>query len=459
MPSTLNIQVRRAGYVDLQQQVLAKPGESAASVRIELTPQAVIFGKLTDEDAFPVADVMVEVQRYRLVDGRMQLGTVGYARSNDRGEFRAANLAAGRYYLRLNTAMGDLSIWDPRYLPQFFPGTLDARDNGVIEVKAGEQHGIEFHVVKQTGSTVAGRVLAPGGQPWTPAAVAGMVNLLPNISIRVNSPTASYTVRSIQAQHDGTFSLPQIPPGTYLMEARVGSDLQALQEIQVGSSDQRDIVLTLRVPKPADLSGTVVLEGNAKPGAYAIGLRAMMGPPLSAISNEDGTFVVKGVLPGHYNVMVSPDMSRISNAAEMMRRGARMPAFGHPVSARYGDREVLQGGFDFDGTSTDSLLIHLVAATAILSGQLLNAGGQPLASGAVLFQGDAPGHRSLIQTQPDGTFQTALPSGKYHVYAVADPGQVQSLDDPAYLKAHDSDFPLLQVAEGKNPSVTLRLAK
>jgi hypothetical protein len=446
------LQTQRAGYIDKFQQVASKPGEKLASVRIELVPQSVIFGKITDEDGFPVADANVEILRYQTIDGRMQLGMVRGDHTNDRGEFRAYNLPAGRYYVRLNSNRGSaLFNWDSRYGMQFYPGTLEPGDSGIVEVKTGEQRSIEFHAAKQHGATVTGQVLMPGGQVWAPAG-NGMLSPVPMVSLRVNSSRGYNVVGTAPVlQRDGSFSLPQIPPGSYTLEARIGNfntpEFLAMQQIEVGSSDQRGITLTLHAVAPVDIAGTLAVEGKSKPGAFAIGLRAVgMGSTPSAVSNEDGTFVVKGVLPGHYNVMVMPDRSQAGGTFG-----------GNPVSVRYGDREAVHDGFDFDGTSTETLQIKLVASTALLSGTLLNAAGQPASFGSVLFQGDDDAHRAWIRTETDGTFQTAMPPGKYHIYAVLDLGQMQNLEDPDYRQAHGNDFPLLQVVDGKNPAVALRM--
>jgi len=50
-----------------------------------------------------------------------------------------------------------------------------------------------------------------------------------------------------------------------------------------------------------------------------------------------------------------------------------------------------------------------------------------------------------------------MPPGKYHIYAVLDLGQMQSLEDPDYRQAHSNDFPLLQVVDGKNPAIALKM--
>jgi hypothetical protein len=438
----MSVQVTRPGYLMRNQSVAIKPGESVATVRIELTPQAVISGKVIDEDGFPVQESL-ETLHYG-VDGsteRVELFRVGAgAASDDRGEFRITNLAAGRYYVRLNTSGHRLTSWDPRYAAQFYPGTLEPSDSGVIEVKAGQERKIEFHVAKQRGVIVAGRV-----------AMADGTRLPPGLLMSLSGH--SYFAVTAQVQGDGTFSFSQIPSGTYRLEAQIGNhpgDL-ALQEVQVGSTDVRNLELALHPVTPVDLTGTIVLEGNAHPGPYSIQIHARWASGTSVVSSEDGTFVIKGLLPGHYYVQASSASTNNNGFPRSM---------GRPASIRYGNQEAVKDGFEFDGTSNETLHIQMVIPPRTgLRVRLLDADGRPIESGgAVLLQGDDPANRFLAGIASDGAFNIGpLPPGKYHVYAVADAGDARLFDDPNYLHLHSGDFPAVQLAEQKGETITLRL--
>jgi hypothetical protein len=437
------VYVRRPGYLDRHRHVDVKPDENSATLRIELIPQAVISGRVTDEDGFPVAGA-VDVLHYEILfDHRPQLVRFNSVPCNDRGEFRIAGLSAGHYYLRAIMS-SEMSMWDSRYVPQFYPGTLAPADAGVIEVKAGEQRsGIEFHAAKQRGATLSGRALMADGSRW-----AGYP---PTLSLNLNDGIRYLVANPVQAQADGSFSIPHVPPGNFIIEARNGNspgDL-AVQEIQVGSDDVRNIALTLHAPTPVDLPGTVVLEGGpTSSGPYSIELTNNEGRHATAISDENGAFVLKGVLPGHYSVIATPAAG--SN-------GLRLGWF--PDSYLYGGREIRPNGLSFDGTSSDTLRLQLkVPPRSGVRGQVLDANGQAVSAAAILLQGDDPAQRVLIGSRDDGTFQAdALPPGRYHVYAVADAGQAHLLDDPMYRQAHSGDFPVVTVVDKSWPAITLKL--
>ncbi len=84
------------------QTVLLTAGTPVHDVKVRLAPQAVITGRVLDEQGDPVQNVSVIAMTSRMVDGaRRFLGSVP-ASANDIGEYRIAGLAAGRYVLCAN---------------------------------------------------------------------------------------------------------------------------------------------------------------------------------------------------------------------------------------------------------------------------------------------------------------------------------------------------------------------
>src|ERR1035441_3591003 len=102
------LQVTRPGYLEASN-VRPPAGQDLA---IRLTPEAVISGKLEDEDGFPVEGAQVELMGYREINGERRLVGVRWGRSNDLGEYRVGGVAAGRYYLRVSN--GNARNWDNR---------------------------------------------------------------------------------------------------------------------------------------------------------------------------------------------------------------------------------------------------------------------------------------------------------------------------------------------------------
>ena len=77
-------------------------GQRVTDIVIKLMPQAVITGRILDEDNEPVSNVTVQPLGYAYVQGKRQLLPASSAQSNDLGEYRIHGLSAGKYYLMAN---------------------------------------------------------------------------------------------------------------------------------------------------------------------------------------------------------------------------------------------------------------------------------------------------------------------------------------------------------------------
>ena len=74
-------------------------GQDMRTLAFKLQPNAVASGRVLDEDGEPMPDVMVAALKGMYQRGRRQFMPLGSAMTNDLGEYRIANLAAGRYLL------------------------------------------------------------------------------------------------------------------------------------------------------------------------------------------------------------------------------------------------------------------------------------------------------------------------------------------------------------------------
>jgi hypothetical protein len=214
--------------------------------------------------------------------------------------------------------------------------------------------------------------------------------------------------------------------------------------------DLRDLVLTLHEVQAVDVPGTVVVDGGGTPGRMSISLRATSGPGVTARSEEDGSFVLKGLLPGHYDMQVIPDFLFSAGTSGLAAQMRSMVA----TSARLGEKEVLQKGLDVDSQPVGPMKITMGKPITI-SGKIVDAAGQPVAGQIVFFLSAAATSGTI--SDAEGTFH-AFPraAGEYHVYALPDQN---SVTDPDYLKEHEKDFPVVRVVAGENPPILLRWTK
>ena len=236
--------VSRAGYLP-PKSLFVTPGQNSVNLRFQLTPQAVISGKLEDEDGFPVEGARVEAVPYDMVNGQPKLRKFAATdMSNDLGEFRLAILSAGSYYIYVTPS--GYRKWDPRYARQYYPGLLDPLVGNAIQVAAGQEHsGLSFTLKKFEGVTVTGHVVVP----------PGLTNdTLPNM-LRLEAADGSYYSAGSTRwrQDDPTFTFRHVQPGTYTLSGSSASTAQqpsgagiVHEEVEVTGTDVTGVVATVR---------------------------------------------------------------------------------------------------------------------------------------------------------------------------------------------------------------------
>ena len=439
----LPLRVVHAGFLRSERPLLPSAGQGNAG-RIELVPGATISGKIVDEEGLPV-EAQVWAVQYNMANGKKTAGPVAMTQSDDLGQYRLCKLRAGRYWIYAGS--GSAGNWDRRYLARYYPGTLRPEDSGQIEVEAGrERDSVDIRLTRYEGVTVSGRIETPAGADTSP-----------RLPVSLESDTASLDMFYSPLQRDGSFIIRHVPPGDYVLREQLGNgpakagDLVVEQKLRVGDADERDIVIKATELRAVDLAGTILLKGGGSLSPMNIRLSGGNRPP-STLSQEDGSFILKGLLPGHYDVQVFPVMKLVKGAFDP---GA-LPGACFPISAQLGEKEVLETGLDLDGSSDGALQIT-VANYIKVAGQLLDGSGEPVSGGILLALTSGPeprpGGTAIIQADGKFTLMMQHP-GDYHIYLSGGQGD---LENPDYLKKHEADFPPLTVAEGANPPLALRL--
>src|SRR5262249_44983123 len=182
-PGTYLLSARRAGYLDQgyaahDPQVVGPPvklnaGDRLSDINFKLTPQSLLYGKITDEDGDPVTNAQVDVLRLSYAGGRRQFASTGYVISQDDGSFVVGNLSPGRYFvsaaLRAEDQQGTIARKPLReaYVPTYSPNTADPAAAAPVEIAAGaEVRGIAVRLRKSRVFHIRGRVVSiAGGNP------------------------------------------------------------------------------------------------------------------------------------------------------------------------------------------------------------------------------------------------------------------------------------------------------
>ncbi len=349
-PGRYNLWAERSGFI--RQSYGAKHGLSGGTtialaagqhlkdISLQLTPQAVLSGKVTDEDGDPLGRTQVRVVQIGYRNGKRQPTSRQNGMSDEEGEFKLSNLPPGRYYVCTGTparrasfeaarsADRDPAKAKPResYAPACYPSATDATSAVAIDVSAGQTiAGIDIRLHKSAVVRVKGQLSgAVPGHPYDQV----QVSLYPADPAEA---VFNFSGGSGSVDKKGDFELSNVHPGSYRLTAMVfQGNPQTLgsQPIQVGHEGEQEMP-----PHAIDLSGGVlgelrvfvkmaagevdgvVHDDNSQPAAGA-NVTLVPDPPNpdqqqlyhSASTDQNGSFQLKNLAPGNYRVYAWEDL-------------------------------------------------------------------------------------------------------------------------------------------------------
>ena len=278
-PWTYALRLRRAGLASEIVDRLApdKLGPaSAASARVfRMSTESLARGRVVDaETGAPVAGALL--QAARAPEDALE---VSEARSGADGTFVLGGLEARRYSLRVSK-FGWKSVTTKNALTA--PATR-------LVVKLSH------------GTVIRGVVQNADGSPEPNATVAAVLSDVPG------APTLPIFWTT---DPEGSFAQDHFAAGTYYLWARRG-DMLAYPPEKIELADKGDVAVELRLDhKGARVTGQVVPRPGYRlsPGTRALllGRSPSLGFPRPAVGalDQDGRFLVAGVLPGRYELSV-----------------------------------------------------------------------------------------------------------------------------------------------------------
>jgi hypothetical protein len=429
------VQASGVGWLDRPAPIHPESGQNGAGIKLRMLPEAVISGKVEDEDGWPVFQARVMAICYFVRNGWQQVAS---GQTNDLGEYRIAKLLPGRYWLMVRPS-GRVEQWDLRYTTTYYPGPPAAPDSRALSLAIGQQvSGLNIRLRKEEGRQVRGRVIWPEGIP-IPANALQMQSGDPGGPFVVN--------RSVSLAPDGAFVARHVPPGSYRLAVEVRNSPNpntvptqaAYRRIEVADADIDDLVLEVKPVTGQDVAGTLATDAGMKPDSFQVVL-AHGGQLFTAQPSPNGYFVVHGVPPGPYLVVLrSPDGRSI----------------GH-LQVRYGDAPAIRGEIQLDVQPASPLRITVLPPGIPLHGSVKDADNRPIAGAPVAIWGGSDERYSFSSTVAGGGFTVEAPlPGEYHVYIVDDLVLSRLLEDSEYLKTHVDDYPPVTVVQGRNPPLEL----
>lgn len=437
-----------------------KDAQIIERVDFALPRGGVIAGRIVDEFGEAVAGVPVSAMRYQFIQGRRQLRPVNTATTNDLGEYRIYGLSPSQYYV--SAAMRGPFLGDvvtsgdagSAYVPTYFPGTSNAGDAQRVSLGIGQTMGdVNLALIAARAARVTGMAVTSDGQPMTGA----MLMILNRSSMMM---TSSSVIRP-----DGTFTLSNLSPGDYTLQARSmmvdptsANPETAMASLTVNSEDVAGVRLVGM--RSVTVTGRVILESSAPPSARSAvpALRVFTSPVVpddmlggaSAPLKEDVSFELK-VRPGKVVLRVG---SAVPGGTTQSLKAVRLHG-----------SDVTDTGFEVKpGEEVSGLEVELTSKQSEVSGLVTNTRGDAVKDYTVIIFGRdrdrwQPGSRFLQTARPDqdGRYKVkGLPVGDYHAIAVeyVEPGE---WTDPEYLDRVRQKATNLTLGDGETKALDLKI--
>jgi hypothetical protein len=426
---------------------------------LKLTQQAVIMGRILDDEREPVANARVMLQGYRYMNGRKQLTSTGGGNStNDLGEYRVFGVAPGKYYLSVTpTPMAQMFAVDRSasagpdedYVPTYYPGTVDPAAASQLDVPAGGQlRGIDLVLSKGRMVHVKGHVTH---------GLSGRQNV--SIFLSPRNPGAMMgPMRNNQMDAAGNFDIRNVTPGQYYLTAVLnegGTSRQGRVPVDVGATNLEGLHIVIGTG--IAVKGHVRAEGDStavdlsnvrlnlqprEPGGM------MFGPMGQGKVNADGLFEINNTAPDRYNIFISG-----------------LPAGSYVKSIRSDQVDVLASGLDItSGAPPADVEVVISPKAAALTGVAQNPNtGNPMPGAMVVLipkdtqRREQPNYYKVMVSDQNGAFSMpGLTPGDYKAYAWEDI-EMGAYMDPEFMKPFEDKGEPVSLQEGEQKALTLKV--
>ncbi|HEV2197370.1 MAG TPA: carboxypeptidase-like regulatory domain-containing protein [Candidatus Acidoferrum sp.] len=299
-----------------------------------LHPQAVIYGRVTDERGEAVRGAQVALFASDLGRGNHARTMRAEKQTNDLGEYRFAHLAAGKYYLAVQAqpwyaqpqlsaqsrpdsgsfgrGVRSFSVSGPRpgsdptldvvYPITFYPGVTDENSSAALVLSAGERE--EANITLQAVPATHLRLASFNKEGATSFGVGASRRVFGTFTFGLNDVFGQVA--------PGEYEVAGLPPGDVTLvvttnKANKGNEWTS-RSIEVDSRSQGTIDAA-DLPVTAKVAGQVFLPGpSAQTGGGSVSLMSTSVttlPGVTAPLQDDGTFNFPEIQSGTYRVQVN----------------------------------------------------------------------------------------------------------------------------------------------------------
>jgi hypothetical protein len=445
-PAIYILTTRRNGYVQPpsnDEAITLKPGEQLTTLIVALTPEAIISGRVLDENGDPVQWVRVQaIPTGNAHNSELPMGRIEHP--DERGRFRMTG-PPGKYYIKASPEHGIESereirsdgLSPPLYGITYYPSAEKEEQANLVDATAGhEVAGVEIRLARHLNLTISGVVTgAPAGRSQNTVVFL----------TATNQGNEQFEGRRVTlASSDGRFAAPNLGPGHYLVSAYAQSESGPLRsrfaEVQLDNADHSGLTLAL-IPGET-LTGVIKIEGDSAKTASPEKMAIRLEPA------EDGhTFGAEQPQPGN----VSPDGSfQIDQVfpQKLRLRVLSLPENAYVKSVKLDDAEVRNSELDFSqGVNGARIKVTVSRNGGQLSGKVLAEDGSPLRSSlAFVCLAETPSDltRSRLKPVENGAkfTYTGLRPGKYRLIAIdsGQPGDWQTAMEALFPKAPEIEI-------------------
>jgi protocatechuate 3,4-dioxygenase beta subunit len=435
-PGKYQVGVHAEGYLSPDSRQVEVAEGATVTVELVLKTASPLKGVVVDEEGRPVEDASVSARSPRPAGDdredreRRSRHGAGSASSHHDGTFFVDGLAAGPY---------DVTVGHEQY--------VDAR----LTVTAPTT---EVRVILSRGLEIVGTVVDEDDQPVAGVRVAAARDeeRKGRADVRFQEEESSEKVQDATGAR-GDFRLRGLEAGRWLVSATQGGsrdfrEAHARVEVRPGSPPS----VRLKFEKGLAISGTVSRAGLPVPGvevsAYPAGerktrpspdeIREMAGPG-RATSAEDGTFVVKHLKPGAYQLSAVSEEGSLEEAVKANAgdadvklvleaagkvRGRVVSAAGAPVThfkIGYRDFRDEKGAFELpSGEPGEQKLVVQAEGFAEVTRKFEAKKGEDVDVGEIVLAAGRPVSGKVLDAQ----------SGAPVADALVDVGDVEQLKEP-----------------------------
>jgi hypothetical protein len=447
-------------------------GQAMSDVTIRMTPAGSIGGRLRDGSGRALASTPVQLL-HALYDetGDRHFHVAGFARTNDRGEYRIYWITPGRYYLIAGAAAAPdsfdavMGLGIPKVNPNevfpatgmaFYPGVSDFSGAAAIEIlPGGELNLLDWTLPpRPAGHRVRGRLIdsATGLPPAeahveiTPMTPGWFSHIRPGETMSESFGGRNYNPAT------GVVEFHNVLPGPYVITAQASAD-SGLAAVTVADSDIDNVVIP--VSPYASIAGRFRVDGELPSTEARQNLQVQLLP--GAISNApltpttrrmdaDGAFTLETVTSGEYHVAV---------------RG--LPASGYIKQARLGGVDVLNAPLRWTPSAPNLLEVLIALDGREIQGTIVDEQSQPAPLAAVVLVPEGARHRwdlfKVATADRNGRFTiSGAAPGAYKLFAWESIEPNAWFDADLLARSEPKGTPA-QVSESAIENVTVRIIR